>query len=348
MKTISIANSRKPFPSFIKNNPNIKNLSEKIFPLLGLNNCIQPASIKIDCSDLDLKKVVHLAIQRYLSLFNDEHCISDFKGSELLLVAEIIFTLKELSRRISKNEGIKYNKSLILTDSILSFDKKVLVKSGTDIFKLVNKLLKIGEKYAQVDLFDKANFQKECKNLNIVFSSDGLNGAWDIATMSMRGIKSCMRWTASQAYGLVGSITDPSCGIIYLTNGSKTKYGSKMLFRAVVRFIVDANDKPAILLDRLYSAFYKHKPGEHNKIDLQIRDYFIKFLKSKIPSNVRIVDVIKDNGMLHKYYMPLPPNFSKLAEIEQSYRDTKDVIYSQNTYNFYRDLFNYSENKILN
>lgn len=72
---------------------------------------------------------------------------------------------------------------------------------------------------------------------DIGFSSSDEKGLWDIATMSMRGVRSCMRWGSKHHTHLVGSIIDPFCGIIYLTNRKRNKYGCLFKKRAVVRFV---------------------------------------------------------------------------------------------------------------
>jgi hypothetical protein len=81
----------------------------------------------------------------------------------------------------------------------------------------------------------------------VVFSTK----PWDIATMSMRGTKSCMRWDSGHAKQLVGSIADPYCGIIFITNGNKLKHGQRMLYRALVR-VVQAPTKKIAMLERMY------------------------------------------------------------------------------------------------
>src|ERR1700691_2673713 len=85
---------------------------------------------------------------------------------------------------------------------------------------------------------------KRASKLSVVFSSD----PWDMTTMSMRGIESCQSWGRFGDYNdydnympqnahcrkLTGSIIDPCCAIIYITDHTPTQYGSKMLARAVV------------------------------------------------------------------------------------------------------------------
>lgn len=106
-----------------------------------------------------------------------------------------------------------------------------------------------------VDALDFFIYRREnkTKNLQVVFSSDSDEGAWDIATMAMRGISSCQSWHAGRRSQLVGSITDPCCGIIYLTDGDEAEYGTDMLFRSIVRYVVHKDLGPCLFLERIYS-----------------------------------------------------------------------------------------------
>jgi hypothetical protein len=326
MLTSTIKNCKtKKFPDFIRNSTALINSTriDKIFPEIGLTNDKENTEVKLDFSDVALDKVIHLAVKRYVSQFKADHHHADLKGLELFKVSQILYVLEELDRRFTKAYGLDISASAVkLSEPIPSYDGKALFKVGTDVFKLTKALIEAGSKYAKVDLVTNEEIEKECKNLQIVFSSDGIDGAWDLATMSMRGIKSCMRWEARQSRALVGSITDPCCGIIYLTNGAKTQYGSKMLFRALVRVVVDESKKPALILDRLYSSFYKNKPDEYNRLDLQIRELFVNYLKKRV-NNCTVLDAVKDRtSLLTYYYLPQPDNIRDLAELEMSYRDT--------------------------
>ena len=58
-------------------------------------------------------------------------------------------------------------------------------------------------------IFSKENMPN--KDYSMLFSSEGEAGAWDIATMSMRGIRSCQRWDGEYPRCLIGSITFQVC-----------------------------------------------------------------------------------------------------------------------------------------
>jgi len=96
----------------------------------------------------------------------------------------------------------------------------------------------------------------------VVFSSK----PEDIMHMSMRGIKSCMRWQSRHSKSLIGSVIDPYCSIIYLTDNLKTK---NMLARAVVRYVHNSdNCSNEIFIEKIY---FNKKFTEISDI---LNDYF--------------------------------------------------------------------------
>src|SRR5690606_23711397 len=95
------------------------------------------------------------------------------------------------------------------------YKDKVFAKTDESFFKCYNK---IADKCAEHGLIlpkleDMPYFKAFSSNnvggndFKLVFSSDGERGAWDIATMSMRGINSCQGWGKPQSHGLIGSIS---------------------------------------------------------------------------------------------------------------------------------------------
>lgn len=333
------------FPNFVIGSPIVRSNMEieKIFPKIGLPNFREAVDVKLNFDDMQLDKVIHLAVKKWLEKWKDDgRSLSGLpKGLEQFKMSRVLYVLQELDRRFNKREGIGTNSSgkVVLTTGIPSYDGKALIKSGSDCFKLVKTLLNYGSKYAHIDLMSSDDMRDQCKNLHVMFRSDGLDGAWDLVTMSMRGPKSCMRWEAKQSPALVGSIVDPGCGIIYLTNDSKTPYGPKMLFRAVVRLAIligqnGSESTPTLMIDRVYSSFYKNKLGEVGKFDQQIKQLFIAILAKK--ANCEVLDAQRaiGNNKYHGYVLPRFPNIDLLNEIEFSYRDT-DIPYGAQDYKHY-------------
>lgn len=163
-------------------------------------------------------------------------------------------------------------------------DGKPFARKGEGVFKVYNKLLeKCKAAGHNMPALDTMQYFKTFSTSNVpsrkyqlVFSSDGPDGAWDIATISMRGISSCQSWGSTQSRGLIGSISSRYVGVVYITSGEKVgDYGSKMLRRSMVRFCINKNTrKPALLVDKVY-------PGD----DAASRSIFQEFLSkhTKIP-----------------------------------------------------------------
>jgi hypothetical protein len=153
----------------------------------------------------------------------------------------------------------------------------------------------------------------------IVFSGSGDQALWDIATMSMRGIYSCQRWGNYHSRALVGSMMDPYVGIIYTTNSKKMKHGSKMLRRAVVRFVI-SKKKPALLIERIYPRL---KNGNSPKNSMSFKR-FAKFLKAK--TNNKLPIIYGDEGYNYdaskNCKIPSTKVVRKIPSRLRSYRDS--------------------------
>lgn len=174
-------------------------------------------------------------------------------------------------------------------------------------------------------LIKKSNDYDNCK---LVFSSDEKQGVWDIATMSMRGIKSCQSWGTSRAEQLVGSIIDPCCGIIYLTNNNKSDHGSKMIYRSVVRYIFNKNIGPCLLLEKIYgtSSF-----DEERAVNILFANYL--YQKTKLPIISTTFESISD---LNNYsYFSIP--YSSVLD------ENGDGDIEESSYFSYRDSGIYYE-----
>jgi hypothetical protein len=175
-------------------------------------------------------------------------------------------------------EGVVANEQgkviLKLGQNIADESGKVVFKKNEGLFKVLNKIresaTELGAAVPSIEtttafqVFGKENVPN--REYFVVFSSEGKDGAWDIATMSMRGIRSCQRWDGEYPTCLIGSILSKFIGVIYLTSGAEVddyrdektgaiykKLGSKMMRRCVVRYAIDADEKqPCILIDKMY------------------------------------------------------------------------------------------------
>lgn len=211
----------------------------------------------------------------------------------------------------------------------VEYDKKLYKKgqSWQSIYK------EIREKCASFDVriaaletteagrvFDRENIPN--KKFHIVFSSEGSEGVWDIATMSMRGFKSCQRWDGEYPRCLIGSIFSRFVGVMYLTSGvaaenyltangiTYSNLGTKMIRRCVVRYAIDADqEKPCILLDKMYP-----------ELDKDILNVFIETITKRTSLPVYYSPEL-GNKTRHMY-VPNEQIRNEIAEREWSYQDT--------------------------
>lgn len=196
----------------------------------------------------------------------------------------------------------KDGKTEIIVNEYASFDGSILIQPGQSIFKayskvgfLLDKLKRTNPKFSELPMpvffpIDMLPAVKKFHKDNlpdaqyfVVFSGNGDESAWDIATMSMRGIESCQSWdNETHREGVVGSILSKFVGIIYLTSGSEMEHGSRMIKRCLVRFGVSCKDKkPYIILDTMYNGY-----------DAQIAEMFIEALRKR--SKYQVLNYAQD------------------------------------------------------
>lgn len=163
---------------------------------------------------------------------------------------------------------------------MLSLDKRHHYPPFIKKHKVFEKFPKVNKVFAKIGL---KNEKQDLDRHSIVFTYK----PWDIATMSMRGIHSCQGWKGSRRAGLIGSMVDPFCAIIFATDRTKVYsdafdgvkrikqvlLGEKMLARAVVRLVLDKDGKEASLMlepvygvgvakwQELFRAFLEERSG---------------------------------------------------------------------------------------
>lgn len=327
----------KSFPSFITSHNIFKSVKEinKVFPEIGLPNI--ESDIEIDNNDEvktaaltllnEVNQTIDIRLNGLKKFVAKKPDIGNKRKNKLQNISKLLSTVKENIAK-SKNEFLVSNNGKItinLPTDIADETNKVKFKTGEGLFRVYNKLndtLRDGHFLAMEKLENLCSFKNfSAKNVpaskyKIRFSSDGTEGAWDIVTMSMRGISSCQSWEKNTNYGnalhVVGSLIDPFTGIIYLTSGYKyNEYGSKMIRRCVVRFIVDEKTKkPLIALERMYPA--------HDKASLVA---FISFIQNKTDNKFKVI-YLQDHSHYNKY-VPMSKAVSKLGEEYKPYRDSQ-------------------------
>ena len=343
----------KPVPDFIKNHSLFRNPVnvQKVFPSVGLPNFKEKANI--DKCLVDIKKegsYVHnllatmsqmiTSLQDNIAVRADKLQFLDSKEAREAGRAKLA-ELYGLSNAMSVLAGCcdPYGKTTF-AETVQSVDGKIALRLPKDItdpngkiifhkdeslFKVFNK---VREKSISFDIPFNALDQQESfkifskenipnKEFNVVFSAEGEEGAWDIATMSMRGIKSCQRWDGEYPRCLIGSILSKFVGIMYLTSGVQsddhptwTKLGTKMMRRCVIRYAVDADEeKPCILIDKMYP-----------ELDKDILTVFVNAIKSKTDLPVYYAQEL--GNKLRHIYLPSEKIRQEVIDREWSYQDT--------------------------
>jgi hypothetical protein len=203
--------------------------------------------------------------------------------------------------------------------------KAPIFRKGASLFsifhKVKEKLATLNVPFASLDaqqtfkVFSLENIPN--KEFSIIFSAEGSEGAWDIVTMSMRGIKSCQRWDGEYPRCLIGSVLSKFVGVIYLTSGVQAEpnagyinLGTKMMRRCVVRYAVDADeDKPCLLIDKMYP-----------ELDKDVLSLFINAIKSK--TSLPVYYTAELGNKIRHIYIPAEEMREKVIDREWSYQDT--------------------------
>lgn len=312
----------KPVPDWFRNHEIFKEITliNKVFPAIGLANFSIPA--KIDTTEHIAPFIKGLGYAMSTCLLNTRYYIETSCIKKTQLMRDTMQLLNDISEQLEESEQLvktfATKKGLYLHRNILDVKQKIFAKQGESLFKVYNKIndlavtrhnvnVTVIDSIAEFKNFSAANVTGD---LQIVFASDGIEGAWDILTMSMRGISSCQAWNGSYAKCTIGSVVDPYTAIIYLTAGSKTEYGTKMIRRCVVRFAIDPTTRqPCLFLEFMY-------PSNHPATTKA----FIEAIQSKIGNKISIINKAAKRGN-SKLFVP----YSKTADLLAKYSKVDDI-----------------------
>lgn len=195
-------------------------------------------------------------------------------------------------------------------------------------FTLNNKVFKIWPKIGLPNDI-KTGIQYQGKDYSLHFTSDGITGLWDLATMSMRGIFSCMHWKNPHHIHLMGSIVDPMLAMIYLSDGTKTEFGSSIVKRCLVRYIfgngVSKPNQSSIQIERVYTTSTNRDPLRYDNKDPFHRDVsaiFENYLKEKINKSEISVRSVSAGPSCYGYHIPKHDYLNALTQQEMSLVDS--------------------------
>ena len=342
----------KTVPDFINNEPLFSTTPvkiKKVFPSIGLSNFKEKS--KIEKVFVDFKKensfiipvmrdinknltdavnsiAFHLEEWQFLASAEEKEKTRAAKTKlhsySLVMLAVAnqcnVSVQQVLDKAISLKDG-KVNIRLFEDVIVPEYDKKAAFRKDQPLFKVYvaikSELEEHGINIPALDNMQSfKTFSQEnitSKEYNVVFSSHGKTGAWDLLTMSMRGIKSCQRWDGEYKHMLIGSILSKYIGILYITSGANIEgYGSKMMKRCLVRYVVNIEtNKPALILDKMYPDY-----------DQDVMNSFLSILKEKSGLDVFYGPTLLSERSLSKFYVPYEKTREIISEKLWSYQDT--------------------------
>ena len=344
---------KKDTPSWLKEHPEIKKRNEikKVFPAFGLKNFKDKVKYQTkDTSERErvvLKMLDDLRGQIY-DIYREFIILDDRSDSpENLDVVRDLQFFRHASNALFTAETVEEaGKVKIVFEEPVSLNGRQIFRKGEGIFSAFNKINTILDKFSMkypkliannpktslpsidsipsVKQFHKINVPN--KEYYVVFSAGGDEGAWDICTMSMRGIRSCQSWEAPYEdlspynRSLVGSVLSKYVGIIYLTSGNETghdyeKYGTRMIKRCLVRFVINTkkDNEKLIVLDQMYDSY-----------DPVVAQMFIDALQKRTPLkvlNYSAKELTEDLPMATDLKVPGERTLQKLSPDEQPYKD---------------------------
>lgn len=348
--TTELFKGKKNLPEFITGHKMFKTETKvsKIFPSIGLKNFKETCELAKPL--LDLKKenfVSHLITAMLNGLITARDEASAFCDRiQFLLVGEertaqlakvddiynLVVLIKNLipqvdtynnafERIVQTSEG---KIVLRLVEDVADRNSKVIFRKNESLFKVfaklrdqftANNLVFFNlEQSPEFKTFGAENVPN--KKYQVIFSADGNEGAWDILTMSMRGIKSCQRWDGDYPRCLIGSILSKYVGIIYITSGTEFEgRGTKMMRRSLVRYAIDADEgKPCLIIDRMYPL------QQGQDVDEETLKVFMKALTTKTSLPVHFAPFL--GTKIKHLYVPFEKIREEIPERDWTYQDT--------------------------
>lgn len=325
---IKEAFSGKEYPTWIKNHRVFKKHStvKKIFPSIGLANCEKEVEIDNSKEAKQFAEALRNALtieitERAATIrtYSKREGLSNERLDSYTYMAHLLDSVKRslaVKGTLNSDAGkLSFN----LTTDILNNKKEVVFKKGERVFSVYGKLNELLTKhnFLTMENLDNLDAFREFSAHNmptlkykLVFSSMGVDGIWDIATMSMRGVSSCQTWGIGQSTGLIGSIIDPFTGILYMTSGSAfNEHGSKMVRRSVVRYCLNAQKKPLLIVERMYP-----------QMEQEALKNFIAFLKERVDKSIEVI--YYPNNRRQGLFVPKSKAITSLPIGEIPYRDS--------------------------
>ncbi len=319
---------------------------KKIFPTIGLSNFKEPCALIKPSLDLKKENFVSALIQVMLSAAGTARDQAQLVIDKIQFIQEgeeqaanldkidNIFNLLDIIKNLIPQidtynnayekviQGAEGKITLRLAEDVNDKNGKPAFRKNESLFKVFNKLKELCatnniemisiEQTNEFKTFSAENVAQ--KNYSVVFTAEGKEGAWDLLTMSMRGIQSCQTWTSDYPRCLIGSILSKFTGIIYITSGTDVEgRGAKMMRRSIVRYAIDADaHEPCILIDKIYPKTYED--------DAEALKIFTDALQKR--TSLPIYYSFKLGNKAKHFYIPFEKVREEIPARDWSYQDT--------------------------
>lgn len=204
--------------------------------------------------------------------------------------------------------------------------------------------------FPRIGLSNSLEEQPSIKENNNQLYTGFSSSYWDLLTMSMRGVVSCMNWHSGLIpRGLLGMMLDPYVGIVYLTDKSDTTYGLSFVKRAIVRLVELKDNKYALFIERCYFKTEKSTVGNYDNksksLDEEIaladlfKSYISKFTQIPVFCSYQRIERQRLND--HSYtHISMPSseiktriyntyNAAAFSDTGIGFNNTKDVYFEQ-------------------
>lgn len=359
--TTDLFKGRKDIPPFIADHRAFKTPLKvsKIFPSIGLVNFKEPCELSKPLLDLKKENFVSALITAMVNglaaardeamSFGDriQFLLTGEERAAQLAKVDDVYNLVVLIRNLLPQIDTYNNafEQIVQTSEgkiVLRLVSEVCDRNGKPAFRKNESLFKVFAKLREqftannlnfINLEQAPEFKSFCaenvpnKKYQVVFSSDGPEGAWELLTMSMRGIKSCQRWDGDYPRCLIGSVLSKFVGIIYITSGAESEFtvnmngreitgsGLKMMRRALVRYVIDADaGTPCLIIDRMYPL------QQGQDVDEESLRVFLEALKSKTSLPIHYSPQL--GSKVKHFYVPYEKIREELPERDWTYQDT--------------------------
>lgn len=241
--------------------------------------------------------------------------LDKFDRKSALIAASICYAIEHIGYQLTSDNKLR--------SPIKDPMGNILFKSGASANVIINELVSQAKNLRgpgdilMKRLVEAKEILSKKDRHKIVFSTN----PWDILTMSMRGIESCMEWGSSHCSALVGSVLCPYVGVIYSAGTYRDDYGVTMKARSVVRLVKKSKrSKYYLAVEGAYPKGSQVDDYDDDSPNDAATEMFKKALQQRIKGSRKIAGVITAYDT-SGYYVPMTDVVRNLDDENRTYFD---------------------------